>query len=146
MSRRKESVDLASRIYVRMPEYTARPVPCTPQERRRDIFSRFQLWRYGTPDESWVVLGEKSGTWGIKAPEEQRHILREQHRLRIAKSYGVPASHVMLEQEGANWRATRATAEHSGDLLIRLRWPAQTRVNVCLKIVAAIRVSRVGRS
>lgn len=96
-----------------------------------------------------------------RTPEERR-ILNEQHRLEIAKRYGVPISYVMLDDELANWRATRAIAKpqsqgsraagrssrHSGlkGLLRKLRLHAKAGVNAYLQIVAAIYLLWAGRS
>jgi hypothetical protein len=149
MSRRRKGYwDLETGKFVHpedRPYGSVSTYPRTDQELRTDIVDRFRLRRHGW-DESWVVLGEKPGAWEIVSPKEQRRRQREQRRVAIAKQYGVPVSHVMLEDELANWKATSATANVSGGFLSKLRLQAQTRARVCLQMVAAVFPQPVVRS
>src|SRR5258708_5753376 len=113
-----------------------KPCPRTSKERREGIVSCYQLRRHGC-DESWVVLGDKPGTWKLIPLEEQGRVLSQQRRLSIAKRYGVPASYVLLEDELANRKAARATAQPSG-YLISLWSHAQANFKACVRIVATL--------
>ena len=133
--KRKWYYDLETGTMVRFePQY--RVVPRTPEERRSDIIDRFRLRSQGV-DESWVVFGE-NGTRKLVAPEEQRRVQREQHRLNIAKRYGVPVSWVMLEHKLASWRTTRATAKPRVGFLSNLRSHAQSSLKACSQVLAIL--------
>jgi hypothetical protein len=69
MSRRRKwyyDIETGMRLPIGQSSYKRRPR--MPKERREDIVNRYNLRRHAV-DESWVILGEKPGTWKLIAPD-----------------------------------------------------------------------------